>query len=89
MLGLKPGSKLSRSVLTSMTVGQLEFILNYLLSQIEILNEDLVQFLIARDELAIEQVKIFNAQVPNKFWRIGVPTRDSFLRRICKVCSLS
>ena len=57
MLGLKPGSKLSRSVLTSMTVGQLEFILNYLLSQIEILNEDLVQFLIARDELAIEQVK--------------------------------
>jgi hypothetical protein len=34
MLGLKPGSKLSRSVLTSMSVGQLQFILNYFLSQV-------------------------------------------------------
>lgn len=59
MLGIKPGSKLNRSILTSMTVGQLQFILNSLLSQIEILNEDLVQYLITRDELAIEQVLLF------------------------------
>lgn len=51
-----PGQrKLNRRVLTQMNVGQLQVILNYLLSQIETLNENLVQFLISRDELAIEQ----------------------------------
>ena len=39
-----------------MNVGQLQVILNYLLTQIETLNENLVEYLITRDELAIEQV---------------------------------
>ena len=38
-----------------MNVGQLQVILNYLLTQIETLNENLVEYLITRDELAIEQ----------------------------------
>jgi len=48
-------SKLSRRILTPMNVGQLQVILNYLLTQIETLNENLVEYLITRDELAIEQ----------------------------------
>ena len=36
-----------------MNVSQLQVILNYLLTQIETLNENLVQFLMTRDELAI------------------------------------
>jgi hypothetical protein len=47
--------KLNRRILTPMNVGQLQVILNYLMSQIETLNENLVQYLIAKDELAIEQ----------------------------------
>ena len=38
-----------------MNVSQLQVILNYLLTQIETLNENLVQYLMTRDELAIEQ----------------------------------
>ena len=48
--------KLNRHILTPMNVGQLQVILNYLLTQIETLNENLVEYLITRDELAIEQV---------------------------------
>lgn len=48
-------TRLNRRLLTPMNVGQLQVILNYLLTQIETLNENLVQFLITRDELAIEQ----------------------------------
>lgn len=52
----QPGTnKLNRRILTPMNVSQLQVILNYLLTQIETLNENLVQYLIARDELAIEQ----------------------------------
>ena len=47
--------KLNRHILTPMNVSQLQVILNYLLTQIETLNENLVQYLITRDELAIEQ----------------------------------
>ena len=47
--------KLNRRILTPMNVSQLQVILNYLLTQIETLNENLVQYLITRDELAIEQ----------------------------------
>ena len=47
--------KLNRRSLTPMNVSQLQIILNYLLTQIETLNENLVQFLMTRDELAIEQ----------------------------------
>lgn len=48
-------SSLNRRILTPMNVSQLQVILNYLLTQIETLNENLVQYLITRDELAIEQ----------------------------------
>ena len=41
--------------MTRMNVGQLQVVLNFFLSQIETLNEDLVEGLLARDELAIEQ----------------------------------
>ena len=51
-----PSRKLNRHILTPMNVGQLQVILNYLLTQIETLNENLVEYLITRDELAIEQV---------------------------------
>ena len=47
--------RLNRGILTQMNVGQLQVILNFFLSQIETLNEDLVEFLIVRDELVIEQ----------------------------------
>ena len=47
--------RLNRHLLTEMNVGQLQVILNYLLSQAKTLNEDLVDYLLARDELAIEQ----------------------------------
>ena len=47
--------KLNRRILTPMNVSQLQVILNYLLTQIETLNENLVQYLMTRDELAIEQ----------------------------------
>ena len=47
--------RLNRHLLTEMNVGQLQVILNYLLSQAKTLNEDLVGYLLRRDELAIEQ----------------------------------
>ena len=47
--------RLNRHLLTEMNVGQLQVILNYLLSQAKTLNEDLVDYLLTRDELAIEQ----------------------------------
>ena len=47
--------RLNRSLLTDMNAGQLQVILNYLLSQAKTLNENLVEFLMTRDELAIEQ----------------------------------
>ena len=47
--------KLNRRILTQMNVAQLQVILNFFLSQIETLNEDLVRYLMARDELVIEQ----------------------------------
>ena len=47
--------RLNRHLLTEMNVSQLQVILNYLFSQVESLNENLVQFLVTRDELAIEQ----------------------------------
>lgn len=50
--------KLTRQVLTGMNIGQLQVILNYLLSRIEELNEKLVQDLIVRDELVMEQDSI-------------------------------
>ena len=46
--------RLNRHLLTEMNVGQLQVILNYLLSQAKTLNEDLVDYLLTRDELAIE-----------------------------------
>ncbi|CAB4062427.1 unnamed protein product [Lepeophtheirus salmonis] len=55
ILGLQYSKKLNRTILTDMNVAQLQIILNSFLSTIEGLNEDLVQFLILRDELAIEQ----------------------------------
>ena len=47
--------RLHRHLLTEMNINQLQVILNYLFAQVETLNENLVQFLITRDELAIEQ----------------------------------
>ncbi len=47
--------KLSRRMLTDMNIGQLQVILNFLLSRIEGLNEKLVSDLMARDELVMEQ----------------------------------
>ena len=47
--------RLNRHLLTEMNINQLQVILNYLFAQVETLNENLVQFLITRDELAIEQ----------------------------------
>ena len=47
--------RLNRHILTEMKAGQLQVILNYLLSQAKHLNENLVEFLMNRDELAIEQ----------------------------------
>jgi hypothetical protein len=49
------GKKLNRRLLTEMNVAQLQVILNYLLSRIEDLNERLVEFLMERDELVMEQ----------------------------------
>ena len=49
------GRKLNRRILTEMNIAQLQVVLNYFLSQIEILNEDLVKYLMQKDELAIEQ----------------------------------
>ena len=47
--------RLSRQLLTEMNVAQCQVILNFLLSRIEDLNEQLVKYLITRDELAMEQ----------------------------------
>ena len=47
--------RLNRHLLTEMNAGQLQTIHNYLLSQAKILNENLVEYLMTRDELAIEQ----------------------------------
>ena len=47
--------RLNRHILTEMKAVQLQVILNYLLSQAKHLNENLVEFLMNRDELAIEQ----------------------------------
>ena len=46
---------MSRQLLTEMNVAQCQVILNFLLSRIEDLNEQLVKYLITRDELAMEQ----------------------------------
>ncbi len=55
LFGLKGGRKFSRHALTGMNTAQLQVILNFLLSRIEELNEKLVQYLISRDELVMEQ----------------------------------
>ena len=47
--------KLGRHALTELNLAQLQIILNYLLSRIEELNEKLVEDLIERDELLMEQ----------------------------------
>ena len=47
--------RLSRQVLTDMNIGQLQVILNFMLSRIENLNEKLVKDLMTRDELVMEQ----------------------------------
>jgi len=47
--------KLNRRVLTRLNVGQLQVVLNFFLSKIETLNDNLVEYLLTRDELAIEQ----------------------------------
>ena len=47
--------RLNRHLLTEMNSGQLQVILNYLLSQAKNLNENLVEYLMNRDDLAIEQ----------------------------------
>ena len=51
----KQNRRLNRCLLTEMNAGQLQVILNYLLSQAKTLNENLVEYLMTRDELAIEQ----------------------------------
>ncbi|MPC12169.1 Schwannomin-interacting protein 1 [Portunus trituberculatus] len=52
-----PDSKrrISRQILTDMNVAQLQVIVNDLHTQIESLNEDLVTFLMERDDLHMEQ----------------------------------
>jgi hypothetical protein len=52
--------------------------------QIEILNEDLVQFLIARDELAIEQVKNNNTKYSNIILKCSFHKPVTFLAVIEK-----
>lgn len=47
--------RLSRQILTDMNVAQLQVIVNDLHTQIENLNEDLVQLLLTRDDLHMEQ----------------------------------
>ena len=47
--------RLGRHVLTELNLAQLQVILNYLLSRIEELNGKLVEYLIERDELLMEQ----------------------------------
>lgn len=47
--------RLSRQILTEMNVAQLQVIVNDLHTQIEILNESLVKFLMDRDDLHMEQ----------------------------------
>lgn len=47
--------RLSRQILTEMNVAQLQVIINDLHSQIEVLNENLVEYLMARDDLHMEQ----------------------------------
>jgi hypothetical protein len=47
--------RLSRQILTEMNVAQLQVIVNDLHTQIEILNEGLVKFLMDRDDLHMEQ----------------------------------
>lgn len=47
--------RLSRQILTEMNVAQLQVIVNDLHTQIEMLNESLVKFLMARDDLHMEQ----------------------------------
>ncbi len=79
--GLYTSTKLNRRILTPMNVSQLQVILNYLLTQIETLNENLVQFLITRDELAIEQdslltdiediTKCIQGHDMSPFWKIS------------------
>lgn len=54
--GVKTASRrLTRHMLTDMNRGQLQVILNYLLSRIQELNEKLVKDLMVRDELVMEQ----------------------------------
>lgn len=47
--------RLSRQILTEMNVAQLQVIVNDLHTQIETLNENLVKFLMERDDLHMEQ----------------------------------
>ena len=70
-------SKLSRRILTPMNVGQLQVILNYLLTQIETLNENLVEYLITRDELAIEQDSLLTGHLKWE-WPINFSTRVKY-----------
>ena len=51
----KKKCKLNRQILTNLNIAQLQVILNFLLSKIENLNEKLVDYLMVRDELVMEQ----------------------------------
>jgi len=54
-LGNIKSQRLNRRMLTSLSLGQLQVILNHFLAQIEDLNESLVKELLARDERVMEQ----------------------------------
>ncbi|TRY75120.1 hypothetical protein TCAL_16859 [Tigriopus californicus] len=58
LCGIQNRRRLDRQTLTSMSTGHLQVILNYFLSRVEELNEKLVQYLIVRDELIMEQDSI-------------------------------
>lgn len=51
----KERRRVSRQILTEMNVAQLQVIVNDLHTQIETLNEQLVRFLMNRDDLHMEQ----------------------------------
>lgn len=55
LFGLKMNRRLNRQFLTERNIAQLQVILNYLLTRIEELNEKLVEYLMAKDELVMEQ----------------------------------
>lgn len=58
LCGIRNRRRLDRQTLTFMSTGHLQVILNYFLSRVEELNEKLVQYLIVRDEMIMEQDSI-------------------------------